>query len=371
MSRIKVYLSDEGFGHIMRQRAILLELLRLQPDLEITLQTERNISYARSVLPKGIRFIPKFNNIMTIKSAAGSLDVPRTHQMLASYPELAAQFLEEELAHVDCDFIVSDLVPEAFAIARGANIPSCGVCHFTWDWFFSAIFSPEDRVVRTIERYMEAADVLYLPPLTPDGVLARCAGKAVEIPFIASYDEREHHAHEGRRKVMILDSGTAALSQVIRQVLPQLSRLGDMHFYLPAQFHLRAPNVTVIEDANRIPSLLPDMDLVVSRAGFNTISQCMVHRVPMVLVDEEGNPEIHENLRKVEALGLCVGLSITDYQKRLGDILRDVFRHEYARILANIRQFKADGAAIVARDILKRIGAAQPAAAAMAPGGRD
>jgi UDP-N-acetylglucosamine:LPS N-acetylglucosamine transferase len=98
------------------------------------------------------------------------------------------------------------------------------------------------------------------------------------------------------------------------------------------------------------------MDLVISRAGFNTISQCIVHRVPMVLVDEDGNPEIHENLNKVSALGLCVPLTIADYQRRLNDVLRHVFAREYGRILANIRQFKADGAERVARDILKRLG---------------
>jgi len=356
VSRIKVYLSDEGFGHVMRQRAILMELGRLRPDLDLVVQTRQQLAYAREVLPAGIRFVEKFNNVITAKSESGSLDVPRTHRLMAGYPEQAEQFVQDELRDADYEFIISDLVPEAFAVARSAGVPNCGVCHFTWDWFFATIFTPEDPIVRAMARYLDQADVVYLPPLTPDGVLQRYAGKAVEIPFIASYDEREHHAHGGRRKVMILDSGTAALARVIRAVLPSLPAMDDMHFYVPAQFVIDAPNVTVIEDLNRIPNVLPDMDLVVSRAGFNTISQCMVHRVPMVLVNEDGNPEIHENLNKVSALGLCVPLTIADYQRRLDDVLRHVFAREYGRILANIRQFKADGAERVARDILKRLG---------------
>ena len=34
------------------------------------------------------------------------------------------------------DLIISDLVPEAFKLAKLLNIPSYGIARFAWDWFF-------------------------------------------------------------------------------------------------------------------------------------------------------------------------------------------------------------------------------------------
>jgi len=59
----KVYLSDEGFGHIVRQRAIV-EVLRekVQP-LELTLQTQAHIEAAGNYIP-GANLIKRFNNTL-------------------------------------------------------------------------------------------------------------------------------------------------------------------------------------------------------------------------------------------------------------------------------------------------------------------
>ena len=37
---------------------------------------------------------------------------------------------------LDFDIIISDLVPEAFKLAKILNIPSYGIARFSWDWFF-------------------------------------------------------------------------------------------------------------------------------------------------------------------------------------------------------------------------------------------
>lgn len=40
--KTKIVLSDEGFGYIVRQRTVITELLKLKPELGITLQTHQH-----------------------------------------------------------------------------------------------------------------------------------------------------------------------------------------------------------------------------------------------------------------------------------------------------------------------------------------
>jgi spore coat polysaccharide biosynthesis predicted glycosyltransferase SpsG len=60
--KTKIYLSDEGYGHVVRQRAILEELQKLDDSLDSTIQTKVHIQFAASNIPAN-SFIDKFNKI--------------------------------------------------------------------------------------------------------------------------------------------------------------------------------------------------------------------------------------------------------------------------------------------------------------------
>src|SRR3970040_281315 len=109
--KLKVYVSDEGFGHISRQRAILDELLK-QRRLDVVLQTKQNLTYAKRILSDKIRYIRRFNNIITVKKNGG-LDKEATLRRISRYPYLSKRFIQREKKSFDYDFVISDLVPEA------------------------------------------------------------------------------------------------------------------------------------------------------------------------------------------------------------------------------------------------------------------
>ena len=45
-----IFISDEGFGHMVRQRAIIKELLKKYPSILITVFTSKNIFYFKNIL---------------------------------------------------------------------------------------------------------------------------------------------------------------------------------------------------------------------------------------------------------------------------------------------------------------------------------
>ena len=62
------------------------------------------------------------------------------------------------------NFIISDFVPEAFELAEKLNIPSYGICHYTWSWFMGEIGVHEGQVahMNEIEKKLEKYFFLHL-----------------------------------------------------------------------------------------------------------------------------------------------------------------------------------------------------------------
>ena len=127
----KIYTSDEGFGHLVRQRAILDQLLLLQPELKATLQTQVYMQAARMIFGD-IRFVEKYNNISWAKTPDGTPDLAEIRNVYADYIERADAFIADDASIGDYDFVISDFVYEAFHIAGHQNVPVFGVAHHTW-----------------------------------------------------------------------------------------------------------------------------------------------------------------------------------------------------------------------------------------------
>ena len=56
--------------------------------------------------------------------------------------------------------------PEAFELGKKLNIPTFGICHFTWDWFFNQVFPPiiPINIIRNWYKYHRKATKIFFPP---------------------------------------------------------------------------------------------------------------------------------------------------------------------------------------------------------------
>ncbi|MCK4405706.1 MAG: hypothetical protein KAV43_04295 [Hadesarchaea archaeon] len=358
MVSIKIFVSDEGFGHIVRQKAIIGELIK-HDDVDIVLQTQKHFEAAQNFIGGGISYNLQFNNIMTIKKEDGSLDMDKTYEFIKNYPENSKELIEKELDSFNYDFVISDFVPEAFHVSKSLGISNCGAAHFTWDWFFSKLYPSDKALINTLNKYVECVDEIYFPPLTPDENLDKFKDRAKVVPFIISEDYLGQKTKEPAEKLRILisDSGTGALYHIIKKNLPVFKSMTDFHFFLPPMFKVEADNITIISRTEDVPKLIPQLDLVVARAGFNTITMCIIARVPLLLVEEKGSPEVEENLRKVSELGLCGELPPEKYSNNFKSELEEFLKKDFDTVKKNMQnyKFKTNGAEIIAKEILKRI----------------
>lgn len=357
--RYKIYASDEGFGHLVRQRAINDQLRILCPELQTTLQTKIYMRAAKLIFGD-VTFEEKYNNISWAKTEAGAPDLSAIKEFYTDYAERSDDHISSDISAAHNDFVVTDFVYEAFEIAGRQNLPVFGVAHHTWDWFFSKLYPLPVRttVLERLFKQASFADRLYFPPLTPPDILSAYRENCVEVPLIVrKRDETVGVETKEEFKVLILDSGSRLLSDQIRPALKNLDRLTGIHFFLPEYFGVEADNVTLIGNDEVLMDYMPAMDLVICRAGFNTISECIAYRIPLLLLGEAHNPEMESNMLLMKQLGLASFASLDKLSRNFERGLMDFIEGEYKPVKRhmNEHEIRADGARIVAEDILNRV----------------
>lgn len=355
----KVYLSDEGFGHIVRQRAIVEVLREKMPPLQLTLQTQAHIEAAGNYIP-GANLIKRFNNIQWDKQPNGSPDLAKISQRYENYIDQSTRFVESECADFSYDAILSDFVYEAFPIGRRMGVKTFGVAHFTWDWFFSKLYPPpvHTDVIRHFMSMADQATRLYFPPFTPEEIIHHYKGKAMEVPLIlhSKIDHKEVD-EEGKFKVLIMDSGAGVLSESIKKALRSVASLNEFLFFVSSKFESDQANVRHIPHDALMVDYVANMDLVIGRAGFNTISECIGLRTPMLLIGEAMNPEMNENILLLKKQHLGSFISMSTFETGLGAYLPSFLQHEYKMIQAmmNNHEIASNGAEIITNDLLNHL----------------
>ncbi|MEM7429678.1 MAG: glycosyltransferase [Pseudomonadota bacterium] len=357
--RYKIYASDEGFGHLVRQRAINDQLRLLCPELETTLQTGRFMRAAQLIF-EDIAFEEKFNNISWAKTPEGAPDLPEIRAFYGDYIERSEAHMGSDTSVQEFDFVISDFVYEAFQIANSASVPVFGVAHHTWDWFFSKLYPlpVSTEILERLHNQARSAQRLYFPPLTPPDILHAYKDNCVEVPLIVR--ERDEGLKIDTKEgfnVLILDSGSRLLSERLKTTLRDIGKVSGVHFFMPQYFGIQADNVTQIGDDEVLLDYMPEMDLVICRAGFNTISECIGHRTPLLLVGEAQNPEMESNMLLMKQIGLASFASLQKLEKDFSGTLQDFIDGEYRLVKRHMDEHEigSDGARVVAEDILNRV----------------
>lgn len=355
----KIYLSDEGYGHIVRQRAVIEELKTLAPGIDLTLQTGVHMDAARRSIP-GLQYTEKFNNIVWHKLANGSPDVDSIRKQYSTYVPDSESFVRRELEEKESmDFLISDFVYEAFEIAEKKGIPSFGVAHFTWDWFFSKLYPPiGSDIIYHMIRMAEKATRLYFPPFTPTEITDYYHKKVKHVPLIIR-SEIDHKVSEQRDtfRVLIMDSGAGVLASSIERALQGMRQMNDVTFFVSDKFTSDLPNIVRIPESDLMIDYIADMDLVIGRAGFNTISECIGLRTPMLLIGEAMNPEMNENILALKKQHLGSFVSLDTFENDLQKFLPAFLNHEYKFICQQMKdhEMETNGAEVIARDILEHL----------------
>ena len=221
--------------------------------------------------------------------------------------------------------IISDSVPQATYFASYFRCPSINISHFTWDWMYDAISRVSSLTDKSdITSLAESLDIMtnmydkfdlsIFPPLTPnDNIeLYKLRNRKVEYcsyilsdSFIeTSFSEKKNIEDSVHEKVLIMNNGTRSLTRLINSFIQNWPKNGKTKLIV-GFCELNSTSLSLIKNNSNI-SLLPSIevthrfigeaDIIVARAGYNTLSELIHSNTLAVLVDENNNPEIASNL---------------------------------------------------------------------------
>ena len=356
MKRAKIYISDEGYGPIVRQSAIVSDFIKKNETLVFDIQTYRNFEFLKKLIPDA-NHIRKFNNINWAKNIDGSPDLAAIESFLSTYQAVSSEFIVNEV-NVPYDFVISDFVYEAFEIYKN-NTPIFGVCHFTWDWFFSKLFPPvsgDYQIVRNWINSAKSADLIFFPPFTPNEILSCYKKNSINVPLIVrEKGNLIFHKQNNKPNILLIDSGSSLSQLLIDRLLPQFSKCEDFNFYIVSGLGLiDADNVFYLSSEELLSDYIPHMDLVIGRAGFNTISECIASRVVMVLFCESNNPEMNDNILSMNGLGFGSFVNSSILENSLFHFLDSFFSGDYFRLKNNLQHhdIKTNGSEVIVEYIL-------------------
>ena len=364
--RCGIFISDEGFGHMVRQRAIIQELIKRYPSITITLFTSKNIFYLKEKFENKIKYLNISTHIRTVKNKDGSLNINKTKNIFYNWEKNIIPWKKKVSKYFsNFDFIISDCVPEAFDLSRKFNIPSFGISHFTWDWFFKNVCKVNSKYLSKIENSFKKCDHFFFPPLTSEKILIKYKKKISLINFIVG-DFAKKNKKNNFKKCLIMDNGTRSLSSLINKTVPYLKNIENIVFYVCID-HLSqkikdqifvSDNIIPVSGLKNMHEKLSETDIVIARGGFNTISECLVLKKPALFFNEKNNPEVSENLRLVtKKYKLACLINKNDwgknFQNKLNSFIKKVSKKIYNKL--KYKKFRYNGASQVVNKISKII----------------
>lgn len=367
--KIAIFISDVGYGHMVRQRCIIQELEKEFKNIEILIVNKSNINIIEETFKEKHSYICKYNNIRLFKTKHGFLDSQKSINDFKKWFVRKKNIKSLKKKINKFDLIISDFVPEAFELANDLKIKSYGVCHYTWSWFFEELGYNNKVKINLLKEIEKKANKIFFPPLTPNKIFDQLPKKKYKkINFITNKIKIIKNYKSVKKKkpiILIMDNGTKTLNDKISKTLKFMEQNKKYIFYvgigtmsqIDKEFVYKSDNLLPILGLRSIYSQIIKADYVIARGGFNTISECLIYKKPSMFAYEKFNPEINENIKNIKNLGLGEVINFDDWESNF-NIRIDCFIAKSAKKIKknlNKHSFSFNGARQIVNYIKKDI----------------
>jgi L-arabinokinase len=297
---IVFYISGHGFGHATRDLEIIRHLQQNQPDARIVVRTSVPAWFLEKSARASLDVQPCETDTGIVQIDSLQLDEAETVlQATAFYSQFEARVEAEArvLNELGAAIVVGDVPPLAFAAAAHAGIPSVAVANFTWDWIYAAYAGFRHNaspVLATIQDAYANADLaLRLPFAGGFDTMSSIR----DVPLVARHSRRTREAN--RRLLNLSDRRPVVLASFgghgAHLPFERIAETHDVTLVVTDQEakairedtafdgRLRCFTGRALEQAGiRYEDLVAAADVVVSKAGYGIVSECIANRTALL-----------------------------------------------------------------------------------------
>jgi hypothetical protein len=313
---VAFYISGHGFGHAVRQIAILRALLReASGAVRVLVRSsapawlfERTLRAPYLLLPG-----PTDTGVMQIDGLR--LDERATVREAASFYANLAWRVAPERALLEAHraaLVVADAPPLACLAAAAADIPAFVCSNFTWDWIYRAYFPDTEDARRTMTTIREAYRGAGGWRLPMHGGF-ETVDPVIDVPLVARHANPDRSIAE-LRIALGLPAGVplalASFGGYGARNLP-LDRLDCLHEWgvvLTTTGSAREtwqPGIHAIPEARiyarglQYEDLVRAVDVVVTKPGYGIVSDCAANGTAMLYTSRGRFPEYDVLVREM------------------------------------------------------------------------
>lgn len=304
--KIAFFISNHGFGHVMRNLPVADELMRLGHEVVIV-TGESQARAAGKYLGEGAQFLVCDTDAgLIVKPGTLIIDreasTKRIREHLDLWPDLISRAPE-------ADVYVIDIVPWALLAARKYGIPTFFMASFTWIEQYEPFLQSE-----FLDRYKGAFactdKVLYYDLVNQSA--RRLLGDGEDVGFVC----RPFHENEvarirnlHKRPIVFLSLGG---SNVGLDMDIDVSGL-PYDFITTQALHLKGPNVEYLDPlVENSQDYVKAADYCIAKAGWSTVSEIMIAGAKAAFLERKDTPEDTMTIAELSRRGDAVSISVED-----------------------------------------------------------
>ncbi|MEM5011276.1 glycosyltransferase [Niallia taxi] len=306
MRTIAYYVSDYGYGHAARSIAIIRRLLEVDMSLHIIVCTSFAISFLKqSLSSERISFriintdVGYYLNEKTIR--------PNNKKIYEEY----TFFIQEWSKRIDIEYsfflqkniklVISDISPLPFEPAMKLDIPTVAISNFTWYTAYKGIISEDDLNI-FMNAYRMMTNFFLLAGSNEYNWGCRKKkfsffSRKVDINEVNKIKELINPMHD---KTIIYFGLGMKINGIDINSLP-LWDSKDCVFIVSSNVCIQRENIFSIPDHyTESQHFIAASDLVISKAGWGTVSEAVINQIPLLLLNRKELTEDQNTIKYIK-----------------------------------------------------------------------
>lgn len=330
---VAFYISGHGFGHAIRQIAIINALRELSPALPIVVRTSAPEWLFRRTACGATTFLQGETDTGVVQIDSLRPDIPATVREARAFLDNFDAHVARERAAIQrhgVRFVVADAPPLACAAAAAAGVPSVVCSNFTWDWIYRE-YAEEPGVT-------EVADVIgNIYALVSAGWRLPIHGgfetiaPVVDLPFVARHGRADLSKADLRKQLTLPAGRPLALVSfggygLDRLPLDRLDCLSEWDVVLtsrgaadgaaPLGIH-NIPEDRLYGAGLKYEDLVRAVDVVISKPGYGIVADCVANETAMVYTSRGRFAEYGVMVAEMPRYLRCRPLRLEDFEAGL------------------------------------------------------
>lgn len=357
MKRVTYYISDYGYGHATRNVAIIRALLRKRNDLEIVICHSYALEFLKQSFIGESRVF--FRNLRTdvgyiLKERSIEPNVKRLEAALSNHYKYKEPFIEREKLFYQekgINAIITDISPLPIEAAFDAKIPSIGISNFTWHTAYQGLI--QQSLLQLLQASYEKLSYFFAVACGKERYWGRVGNKnfgfyarEIDLNKVKAIREKVNPDHN---KTLVFFGLGMKMNISINELT--LWNSLNCEFIVSSNVDIDLPNVTKIPEKEiESQNYIAAADIVITKAGWGTVSEAIAGKTPLLIIDRKGMQEDQNTIDYLQEHKLCKTI---EWGRFKNIVITDDLVNELNQIQFNTWYNDADKIALSIIDLLK------------------